>query len=538
MKRAKKIKEALRKGWGVPKEGYFHFGLIGDYFEGKRALDEEVLITDKTAFDLDFQEFFKFVDRTTSYVGQQYLYDQLRKGNPSTAYFEQLESNIQFFNDDETRRIQAQLQLKELSEDNDYYFPFLIFGELPPKLSFIQFIYVLQYITIGGCIAAFFFPALIIPLIFMFAINLFLHYWHKKRIGNFGVIFSRISRLVKMTKQLMPITNMDQVEETELRQCLNRVEKTTSKILLLKMDSLKDGDIGQFAWFLIEQLKVLTLSEITTFNKLLEEIRIVRKDIQYLFEWIGNVDMAISIASLREGLPYYSHPIFSKPQKAITLQSLYHPLVKNCVENDLHLYNKSLLLTGSNMSGKSTFIKAVNLNIIASQVLHTSFTTSYEAPIFHIATSIRIQDDLMADTSYYRAEVESIGHLMELSEQADRQYLFTIDEVFKGTNTIERISAAKSILSYLTSNKNHLVLVSTHDIELTQLLEDQYELHYFQETIDNELLSFDYKLRKGALQKRNAINILELAGYPSEVIEEARELSVQFEQEKVNFGTQ
>ena len=73
---------------------------------------------------------------------------------------------------------------------------------------------------------------------------------------------------------------------------------------------------------------------------------------------------------------------------------------------------------------------------------------------------------------------------------------------------------------------------------MTQLLEDQYELHYFQETIDNELLSFDYKLRKGALQKRNAINILELAGYPSEVIEEARELSVQFEQEKVNFGTQ
>ena len=102
------------------------------------------------------------------------------------------------------------------------------------------------------------------------------------------------------------------------------------------------------------------------------------------------------------------------------------------------------------MSGKSTFIKAVNLNIIAAQVLHTSFTRSYTAPFFKIATSIRIQDDITEETSYYRAEVESIGNLIALSEQASPPFLFTIDEVFKGTNTIERISAAKAILEYLT----------------------------------------------------------------------------------------
>lgn len=210
----------------------------------------------------------------------------------------------------------------------------------------------------------------------------------------------------------------------------------------------------------------------------------------------------------------------------------YHPLVKDCVANNLHLEQKSLLLRGSNMSGKSTFIKAVNLNIIASQVLNISLTEYYQAPILAIATSIRISDDITEERSYYMEEVHSMGQLIEFAKNDSIQYLFTIDEVFKGTNTIERISAAKAILDFLNNDKKHLVLVSTDDIELTQLLENQYELHYFQEKIENETLSFDYKLRQGALEKRNAINILELAGYPKEIISEAKRLATTFEQEK------
>jgi len=531
MKSANKIREALRKEWGIPKEGYYKFSLIEEYFVAKTDTEEKVFLTDKTIADLDFQEFFQFIDRTTSHIGQQYLYAQLCAGNSSSSILEELESDIQFYTREEEQRLDIQQVLIGLSSSNDYYFPFLIYGELPPKLEQIQLIKILQFLTIAGGIAAFFFPALVIPLIFVFAVNIVLHYWHKNRIGNFAHIFSRISKLSKTAKRLIPFINKSRKEE--LIQKIKRVEKTTAKILLLKTDSMQDGTFTSAIWYFIELMKVFTLSEITSFDALLEEIKNVRQDIKELYELIGRVDMAISIASLRVNLPYFSIPEFIPSQKEINLQQLYHPLVTNCVDNDLHLKNKSLLLTGSNMSGKSTFIKAVNLNVIASQVLNTSFTKSYIAPIFKIATSIGIKDDLMEDTSYYRAEVESIGDLITFSQQSDSQYLFTIDEVFKGTNTIERISAAKAILQYLTTDKLHLVLVSTHDIELTQLLQDQFELHYFQETIENQTLSFDYKLKRGALQKRNAINILALAGYPSEVIDEARELSLRFEREKV-----
>ena len=86
-------------------------------------------------------------------------------------------------------------------------------------------------------------------------------------------------------------------------------------------------------------------------------------------------------------------------------------------------------------------------------------------------------------------------------------------------------------MEYLNKT-NHIVLVSTHDIELTLLLKSGYELHYFQETIVDESLSFDYILKQGALKKRNAINIIELAGYPDQVLADARSLAANFEKEQ------
>ena len=95
----------------------------------------------------------------------------------------------------------------------------------------------------------------------------------------------------------------------------------------------------------------------------------------------------------------------------------------------------------------------------------------------------------------------------------------------------DRISAAKAILEYLNQS-NHIVLVSTHDIELTQLLGGQFALYYFQERVEEEKLSFDYTIKKGALKKKNAIKILEIAGYPKAIIAEAERLSLQFEKDK------
>ncbi|MGI8636022.1 MAG: MutS-related protein, partial [Segetibacter sp.] len=151
------------------------------------------------------------------------------------------------------------------------------------------------------------------------------------------------------------------------------------------------------------------------------------------------------------------------------------------------------------------------------------FATGYQAPVLKLLTSIRIDDNLLEGKSYYLAEVDTMASLIK-EVSAPSQNLFLLDEVFKGTNTIERIASAKAILSYLNKHAN-IVIVSTHDIELSEFLSKEYELYHFEETIINDHLNFDHLLKRGPLKTRNAIKILELSDYPLEIIEEATELT-------------
>jgi len=98
--------------------------------------------------------------------------------------------------------------------------------------------------------------------------------------------------------------------------------------------------------------------------------------------------------------------------------------------------------------------------------------------------------------------------------------LIIIDEIFRGTNTIERIAAAKSVLNYLTENKN-FVFVSTHDLELAELLNNEYAVYSFEESVNEQRLIFDYKMKTGVLKNKNGIAILKTIGYPESVVEDA-----------------
>ena len=239
-----------------------------------------------------------------------------------------------------------------------------------------------------------------------------------------------------------------------------------------------------------------------------------------MFLFIGEIDAAISTASLKSSKNQICTPKFTK-NKQIVSKDIYHPLIINCIPNDLNLMDNSMLLTGSNMSGKTTFIKTVAINSILAQTLNICFAEEYAAPFFKIYTSIKISDNLFESTSYYLEEVLTVKELVDAAAN-EKNCLFILDEIFKGTNTIERISGGKAILSFL-NKKNHIVLVSTHDIELTDLLEkDNYKLFHFREEIKNEKLFFDHKLKTGKLKTRNAIRILELYDYPKEIITDAR----------------
>ena len=177
------------------------------------------------------------------------------------------------------------------------------------------------------------------------------------------------------------------------------------------------------------------------------------------------------------------------------------------------------------MSGKTTFIKAIAVNALLAQTLFTSFTKSYKAPFLKIQTSIKTTDSIEEQKSYFQAQAQSILNIMGRSTEAEEvKSLVIIDEIFRGTNSIERIAAAKSVLSYITANQN-FVFVSTHDLELAELLDEDFAIYSFEDSKSGGSLVFDYKLKEGFLKSRNGIAILESMGYPESVIDDANIVS-------------
>lgn len=524
--------QVLQTQWGKIKEFGFNFSLIREYFDLKPASEATAPLNERSVNDLDIHPFFEFIDRTTSAPGQQVLYHNIRQLSPTRDSLEKQEKWVQHYTQGESARWESQLLLGQLATPDDYYFPYMLFGKLPQRPKYYHLLRVLQLLFFVGLFAAFLNRVFVLGLALVFAVNLLLHYREKAQIGALSRVFSRLGRLNNLAKKLIAFCPASKEEGDLQRENRRAIHKVVKKISFLNTDTLQDNEVAAVGWYAMELLKIATLSEVLTFYQVIDDIARIRPQIEGTYIFVAEVDIALSISALRAGLPSHCQPKFLPAAKRLDVQGLIHPLVKNCVSNDLSLQEHSLLLTGSNMSGKSTFIRALNLTVISAQTLNTAFAKSYTAPHFAIASSIRISDDLLDEKSYYMEEVNAIGELLEKAEKSKIPTLFTIDEVFKGTNTIERVSAAKAILEHL-NQRNHLVLVSTHDIELTQLLESGYQLHCFQEQIEDQQLSFDYKLRPGALTKRNAISILEIAGYPSSIIAEARRLSEELEGEKI-----
>ena len=521
--------------YNVKASNEFDFTVIPQYNDYLYKSNPSNYLAKRIQKDLELNKFFKYIDRTHSAIGQQYLYDKILKANNTKDSIAKLEQCIEYYSSSESQKREMSKILAKLSRDRDFYFPYLIFSELPSKMKYFSAVRVLQFLVIALSALVVFYNILFIPLVAIFALNLGIHYWHKNQAGNLIQYFFRINVLTSTCRKLDSKSKSKSKEKNDpIMGTIKRVEKLSTSISYLKTDSLQDSEIGAMVWYALEIIKIATLSEVILFQKVIDHIKERRDDIHTLYKYVGEIDAAISISLLRDGLDSYCKPVFVEHKKDMFFAELYHPLINACVANDLHLVNKSLLLTGSNMSGKSTFIKSIGLNVIASQTLNTSFTSQYTAPMLALSTSIKIDDDLSENKSYYQEEVITIGNMLDQSKNENKQYLFIIDEVFKGTNTIERISGGKAILSYLNM-KDHIVLVATHDIELTRLLSQEYESYYFQESVDESSLNFDYKLRKGEIKKLNAIKIMEISGYPISIVNEARELAEKLEKEKTGM---
>lgn len=209
----------------------------------------------------------------------------------------------------------------------------------------------------------------------------------------------------------------------------------------------------------------------------------------------------------------YNHPQFSwpEPQEARVLEAtaLGHPLIpaSECVKNDGTAGKKDsfLIITGSNMSGKSTFLRSVGANLLMAMC---GAPVCAERLIFspmHIMTSMRIKDSIASHTSYFQAELLRLQHIIRQLKTGERVFIL-LDEILKGTNSEDKLSGSRSLIEHFL-RYNCLGMIATHDLELGQLegaYPNQIRNYCFESTIQDNHLYFDYRIREGIARNKNA----------------------------------
>lgn len=253
----------------------------------------------------------------------------------------------------------------------------------------------------------------------------------------------------------------------------------------------------------------------------------IRHHLPAWLDCLADIEAAAALATFA-----YLHPAYVWPAPitapgnangagaALRAGRLGHPLLpsQTRVANDVRLAGAGSihLITGSNMSGKSTFLRTIGINLCLAQAGGPVCAQRFEWTWSRLACCIRIDDSLDAGLSFFYAEVKRLKTILEATrDQTAPPVLFLIDEIFKGTNNRERLIGSRAFIAELAKG-NGLGLVTTHDLELTDL--DKTIPHltnaHFQETVAAGALQFDYTLRPGPCPTTNALRIMELEGLP------------------------
>lgn len=245
---------------------------------------------------------------------------------------------------------------------------------------------------------------------------------------------------------------------------------------------------------------------------------------------VGELEMYCCLAAFSAEQPGTTWPDVEDGPPHLSIREGRHPLVGNqvAVPNSLELGRdeNTWLITGSNMSGKSTFLRMTGVNVILARAGSAVSAEQMSLTPLQILTDLRIRDDLSRKESYFLAEVRQVKRMVE-NGRSGVPMLALIDEPFRGTNSAERVAAAGAVISSLMRGGG-LHLIATHDAILAGIVAQEGGGNYhFEEQIEQNQMVFDYKLRPGQAKGRNALRVLEVEAYPADVLSRAREIAGQ-----------
>lgn len=229
---------------------------------------------------------------------------------------------------------------------------------------------------------------------------------------------------------------------------------------------------------------------------------------------MNKIDEMCSFANLDFEHKDWCYPEIRREESIYGI-NIGHPLLSSrCIKNSFALKgnNKTALITGSNMSGKSTFLRTIGVNMILAYSGAPVCADKFSCGIMNLYTCMRTKDNLEESISSFYAEILRIKQLIEAAKRGERIF-FLLDEIFKGTNSEDRHTGASILIKQLMEYGG-MGLVSTHDFELCDLENSSGQIvnYNFREFYEDNKIKFDYILRRGRSRTRNAIHLMKLAG--------------------------
>jgi hypothetical protein len=521
----------LRAEWGKPLDRWRDLQAIATYHRWKASGENaSEFLDDRTSDDLHLDLVFSEIDRTRSSIGNQFLYHRVRSAL-SGEVLGRFERLIQYFEEEEEERFRAQLLLTGLSHSAGYRLWSLCREDGVETHWWYGLFPLLSVTVLASAVAIPFWPRAFLVLVGAIVVNIVLRLKVASRVFHLLGPFKEIGPLLRCARSVLSDPTVAGIfGAEELKADLRSLESLgTTASWASRNSSLENEILGT----IYEYVNLFFLLDA---NAVLFATRTLRKSgpsLLRIIEKLGEVDAAISTASLRAGKGQWTVPDFTQPGSLMELSGAWHPLIRGAVPNSIVMTpGRGVIITGSNMSGKSTFLRTVGVNLVLAQTLNTCPAQAVSTPRLRVRSAIGRTDDLTAGKSYYLVEVEAVLDLLRLSERPE-PCLFLFDELFRGTNTIERLSAGEAVLKALPVDSDrqarHFVIAATHDGELVQMLEEVYDPLHFEETIEEDGLSFAYKLLSGPARTRSAIALLEIKGASPEIVKQARDRAFQLD---------
>lgn len=517
----KKMYYKLLASFGqLPKNDYSYeeYESISHFFKNTLK-DGEDYIDDITWNDLDMDKIFMMIDNTHSSVGRDVLYKLLRKPVTDKAELEKREQLIEYFDTHEKERTRIMMYFAEMGFVRKISISDYMKNLFELKAGSNVFHYMMWVCIIIAVLYTFFVEPItgVMLIIAACGMSIITYYKLKSRIDSYFECVRQIVTMVDAAKKIKAL-NIDELSEYNdfFDETIHRFAGIMHGSFVVTSTKQNNGSIGDV---IMEYVKMFTHIDLIKFNSILKNFNRNYEHVTKMMDTLGYIEAMISVASFRHLLPYMCTPEFTDGGR-MKIKNVYHLALNSPVANSLD-ESKPVLITGSNASGKSTFLKSVAINALLAQTVNTCPAEEYSAPFYRIYSSMALADNIEAGESYYIVEIKSLKRIVDAAGKPGAKILCFIDEVLRGTNTVERIAASSEILKNLASN-GVMCFAATHDIELTHILEDYYSNYHFTEEVEDDNVVFSYVLQNGRATSRNAIKLLKIIGYDNAIIDNSK----------------